>query len=39
MFSHIRFLQKPEVLDASGAATLDGFELSDMGSESQIPVL
>ena len=33
--SYVGSQQKPEALDASGAATLDGFELSDVGAESQ----
>lgn len=39
MSSHIRFQQKPEALDASGAAAVGGFELSNVGAESQIPAL
>lgn len=39
MSSHVRFQQKPEALHASGAATLGGFELSDVGAENQISVL
>lgn len=34
--SHVGFQQKPEASEVSGAATLGGFELSDMGAESQI---
>lgn len=36
MSSHVRFQQKPDSLHASGAATLGGFELSDVGAENQI---